>query len=256
VAAVRVALAQIDIVNGDRAANHATAARAADLARARGADLLVLPEMFATGFVMDPAATAEPIDGPTPALLRMLAREHGLAVVGGFAQQAAGGRVRNVALAVDRTGRDLALYAKTHLFAYLGEHLHHEPGDAPAPFSLDGTGMACFVCYDLRFPELFRLVADECRVVIVIASWPRERQAHFDLLLRARALENQCFVLGVNRVGEGGGLAFTGGSAVVDPLGQVVASGGDCEGLVVADVDPGRVDEVRRAMPFLADRRF
>ncbi|MDD5307060.1 MAG: carbon-nitrogen family hydrolase [Deltaproteobacteria bacterium] len=253
---MRVALAQIDVVTGDRAANHGTAERMADEARASGADLLVLPEMFATGFVMDPAATAEPLEGPTPALLRRLAREHRLAVVGGFAQQAAGGRARNVALAVDRDGRDLALYAKTHLFAFLNEHLHHEPGDAPAPFTLDGARMACFICYDLRFPELFRLVADECCVVIVIASWPRERQAHFDLLLRARALENQCFVLGVNRVGEGGGLPFAGGSVVVDPLGQAIASGGERAGLVVADVDLGRVDEVRRAMPFLADRRF
>jgi predicted amidohydrolase len=98
-------------------------------------------------------------------------------------------------------------------------------------------------------------VVDDCGLIMVIASWPSTRQDHWDILLRARAIESQCFVVGVNRVGEGGGLLFTGGSAVIDPLGQVLAHGADKEILVIADMDPARVREVRSALPFLKDRR-
>jgi predicted amidohydrolase len=98
-------------------------------------------------------------------------------------------------------------------------------------------------------------VVDECGLILVIASWPSTRQAHWDILLRARAIESQCFVVGVNRVGEGGGLLFTGGSAILDPLGQVLAHGGDKETLVMADADPAQVKEVRSALPFLKDRK-
>jgi predicted amidohydrolase len=150
---------------------------------------------------------------------------------------------------------DLALYAKIHLIGILGEDGSYDPGEQPVPFELSGIRAASFVCYDLRFPELFRAVVDECGLFLVIASWPSTRQAHWDILLRARAIESQSFVVGVNRVGEGGGLLFTGGSAVVDPLGQVLAEGGDKETLVTADLDLAKVEEVRSTLPFLKDRK-
>jgi len=156
---------------------------------------------------------------------------------------------------VDIKGNDLALYAKIHQIGLLGEDQSYEPGDWPVPFSLGALNAACFVCYDLRFPELFRLVVDRCELIMIIASWPAARQPHWDLLLRARAAESQCFVVGVNRVGQGGELNFIGGSAIIDPLGQVLAHGGDKETLIVADIDPARVAEVRSAMPFLKDRK-
>ena len=99
------------------------------------------------------------------------------------------------------------------------------------------------------------VVVDECGLVLVIASWPAVRQTHWDVLLRARALESQCFVVGVNRVGKGGGLDFVGGSAIINPLGEVLARGDDKEALVFADVDPRKVAEVRSNMPFLRDRK-
>ena len=122
-------------------------------------------------------------------------------------------------------------------------------------FELEDIGATCFICYDLRFPELFRAVVDECGLILVIASWPAARQSHWDLLLQARAVEGQCFIVGVNRVGEGGGHTFLGGSAVIDPIGRVLAHGGDKEVLLLADVDPGMVREVRSTMPFLKDRK-
>jgi predicted amidohydrolase len=122
-------------------------------------------------------------------------------------------------------------------------------------FELEEMNAACFICYDLRFPELFRAVVEQCGLILVIASWPAVRHPHWDLLLRARAVESQCFVVGVNRVGEGGDLTFLGGSAIIDPIGQILARGEDRETLLLADIDPAMVAEVRSSMPFLNDRK-
>ena len=252
---MRIAAAQMDIEWENQAANHARARELALKAREAGADLIIFPEVFSTGFSMDTSVTAEPFDGPTPNLLRALAREMDMAILGGFVLGRDRAGPQNVALAVDRQGNDLALYAKVHLIAWLGEDRSHEPGDGPVTFSLHGIGAACFLCYDLRFPELFRAVQDQCGLIMVIASWPSGRQPHWDALLPARAIENQCFVVGVNRVGKGGDHTFSGGSAIIDPMGQVLAHGGDREGILLADIDPGKVEEVRAAMPFLQDRR-
>jgi omega-amidase len=252
---MRVAAAQMDITWHDRSANHEKARQMARQAKKAGAELLILPEMFATGFSMDTSITPEALDGVTPTLLRTLARESGLAIVGGFVLARDDGGPQNVSLAVDPNGNDLALYAKIHQIGLLGEDQSYEPGEWPVPFSIGELNAACFVCYDLRFPELFRLVVDRCELIMVIASWPAGRQSHWDLLLRARATESQCFLVGVNRVGHGGDLDFIGGSAIIDPLGQVLAHGGDKETLIVADIDPAKVVEVRSSMPFLKDRK-
>jgi predicted amidohydrolase len=224
-------------------------------AQQAGAELLVLPEMFSTGFSMDTSITPEPLDGATPAFLRSLAREHDMAVVGGFVLARARGKPQNVSLAVDRRGRDLALYAKIHQIALLEEDKHYQPGDWPMPFSLDNVNITCFVCYDLRFPELFRLVVDQCELITIIASWPAVRQSHWDLFLPARAVENQCFVVGVNRIGQGGDFTFVGGSAIIDPLGNILAHGGEQENLLIADLDTSMVAEVRSKTGFLRDRK-
>ena len=252
---MRIAAAQMDIAWHDRRANHRKAGALADRAAAAGADLLVLPEMFATGFSMDTAVTAEPLDGPTPELLRALAREHSINVVGGFALAADMGNPQNVALAVDRAGNDLTCYAKTHLIALMHEDQHYAAGTGAAVFHVDNTPTSLFICYDLRFPELFRAVADDTALMLVIASWPAARAAHWQTLLPARAVENQCYVAGINRVGAGGGHEFAGGSVVIDPLGDVLQQAGADEHLLVADVDAEHVRRTRADMPFLADRR-
>ena len=195
------------------------------------------------------------MNGPTPSFLRSLAAETEMTVIGGFVLSGEEPAPQNVSLAVNQKGDDLALYAKIHQIALLGETDSYSPGDSPETFDLEGIRAACLICYDLRFPELFRPLADDCGLMMVIASWPASRQAHWDLLLRARAIENQNYVLGVNRVGEGGGLAFTGGSTVIDPLGEILARGDETETLVLADIDPARVAEVRTQFPFLKDRK-
>ena len=252
---MKIAALQMDITWHDRAANHEKARRMSTEAKEAGADVVVLPEMFSTGFSMETSVTPEPLDGATPDLLRSLARELNLVVVGGFVLERETGRPQNVSLVVDRSGRDLALYSKIHQIAILDEDRHYDPGDLPQPFDLDGIGVACFICYDLRFPELFRSVVDECGLIVVIASWPASRQIHWDTLLRARTIEGQFYVVGVNRVGEGGGLNFTGGSVIIDPTGRILAQGGNQEALVVAEINPSLVGEVRSSMPFLKDRK-
>ena len=252
---MKVAAAQMDIAWHDRSANYDKARRMAAQAKDAGADLLVLPEMFSTGFSMDTTITVEPLDGPTPTLLRSLARDLDMTVVGGFVLDRDDAGPQNVSLAVDRQGNDLALYAKVHQIGLLGEDANYEPGKWPVAFELKDIGATCFVCYDLRFPELFRAVVDRCGLILVIASWPAVRQPHWDLLLQARAVESQCFMVGVNRVGEGGGHTFLGGSAVIDPLGLILAHGEDRETLLLADIDPAMVREVRSTLPFLKDRK-
>jgi len=252
---MKVAAVQMDIVWHDPDANHVKIRKMAETAKAAGAELIVFPEMAATGFSMDTIVTAEPMDGPTPALFRNLARDLDMAVVGGFVLKRKEGRPQNVSLAVDRKGIDLALYAKIHPIGLLEEDQHYAPGDRTVSFHLDDMEASCLICYDLRFPEVFRPLADGCTLVLVIASWPAVRQRHWDLLLPARAVENQLYVVGVNRVGEGGGHLFTGGSAIIDPAGEIIAHGGGTETLVVGEIDPHRVEQVRSAMPFLKDRR-
>jgi len=252
---MKLALIQMDIAWHDREINRETARKLATRARESGAEVIVLPEMFSTGFSMDTAFTAEPLTGPTPTFLRTLASDLGVWVIGGFALARKGARPHNVSLAVAPSGSDAALYAKIHLISILEEDLHYDPGRLPAPFVLGDLNAACFICYDLRFPELFRSVVDTCGLILVIASWPEVRQAHWDALLKARAVENQCFVAGVNRVGEGGGHAFAGGSVILDPLGNPLARADSGESIVTADVDPGLVMNVRRRFPFLGDRK-
>jgi len=253
---MRIAAAQFDIAWEARRRNYDKVTTLAGQAAEHGADLLVLPEMFATGFSLNPAITAEPENGESTAFLRDTAREHGLGVIGGVVIRAVGGRGRNTAIMVDKTGTVIAQYAKIHLFSLMEEAKYHEPGIQPVVFEFEGLRASTVICYDLRFPELFRLVAPSCHVIFVIASWPAARQTHFDMLLPARAIENQVYVVGVNRIGSGGGHEYRGGTAIISPLGESLAHAGGVERLVFADIDPAKVEEAREAMSCLQDRKI
>lgn len=252
--ALRIAIGEYDTGWHDPAASLARAERVASSAASAGARLLVLPEMCTTGFTMD-ASQAEPLDGRGVMGLRAVARAAGISMIAGVAlRESPNGseRVVNAALVLDEDGELLGLYRKQRVFAYAGEHEVYASGDAPLVVSLGGVRIAPFVCYDLRFPELFRRVARDVDAFVVIANWPASRRAHWDVLVRARAIEDQCFVVAVNRVGDGGGLSYDGGSAAYDPWGDPVAviQGG---GVACVDVDPARVRAVREQYPFLRD---
>ena len=253
---MKIAAAQFAPAWEDKQENFERVRKIARMAAERDVDWLVLPEMFATGFSMDTQVTAEPDGGVTTKLLVDLAIDFRMGIIGGLVVEGEGGRGLNLALAIGPDGREVGRYAKTHLIGLLGEVDAHQPGDGPVIFDLGDFKAACFVCYDLRFPELFRKVADQVELFVIIASWPDGRQRHWDLFLPARAVENLAYVVGVNRVGEGGGLTYQGGTAIYDPMGDCLAFGGDKADLVIADLDPERVGQVRSELPFLRDRRF
>lgn len=250
---MRVALVQLDTAWEDPATNHARAGALLAWAREAGADLAVLPEMFATGFSMSPQRIAQPEGGPTETWLASVSRDLGMSIVAGVAVSR-DPLPTNEALLVRPDG-SVARFAKLHPFSFAGEERVFAPGARVVTWEVGGLRLTPLVCYDLRFPEPFRLAADGTDAYVVIANWPDKRRGHWRTLLRARAMENLAFVLGVNRVGEGGGLRYAGDSAAISPWGETLASAEGSETVLIADVDPRAVAEARAGFPALADRR-
>lgn len=223
-----------------------------------GARLIVLPEMWPTGFSMRPEAVAEPEGGPSERFLVQMALKTGAAVAGSVAQTSpAWAKARNVFLCALPDGT-VRRYAKIHPFRYGGEAERYEAGEAVETFVIDGVRVTPFVCYDLRFPELWALAAPATDLFVVVANWPATRAQHWRALLVARAIETQAYVLGVNRVGSGGGLVYDGESALISPFGELRAGGPTRVGeetTIEDDVSAEEVAAVRAKFPFLADRR-
>jgi len=161
----------------------------------------------------------------------------------------------NAALLVDPGGKEALRYRKVHPFSLAGEHEHYAAGGEVLTVAIDGVRVTPLVCYDLRFPELFRLAADGTDLFLIIANWPEARRHHWQALLAARAIENQAYVLGVNRVGEGDGMKYAGDSRLIDPLGEILAGASWQAVAVTGEVDEGQVAAVRERFGFLEDRR-
>lgn len=250
---MRVALVQMDIAWEDVAENHRRASRHLLAAKEGGADLAILPEMFSTGFSMDAARIAQPPGGPSETFLREEASRLGLWVLASV-PEAGRPAPRNMAMLVSPAG-DVVRYAKIHPFSYAGEHEVYEAGDRVVTAEVDGVRVTPFVCYDLRFPEPFRTAAADTHLYAVVANWPDSRREHWRTLLRARAIENQAYVAGVNRSGDGNGLHYAGDSALVAPLGETIAEADDREQVAFGDVDPEVVKKLRARFPALEDRR-
>lgn len=250
-----VAAIQHDIVWEDRAANFRRLAPMIAAAAAGGASLVVLSEMFSVGFSLETDRIAEPVDGPSSDFLREQARRSGAWVVGSVPETLHGGsRPSNVAV-IAGPGGELHRYAKIHPFSYAGEHERYEAGDATLTVTLEGVRVSPFVCYDLRFADEFWTLAPTTDLYVVPANWPSSRRAHWRALLVARAIENQAYVMGVNRVGDGGGLHYSGDSAVIDPWGETLVSAAGGEATLLTTVEPAEVVAIRTRFPFLADRR-
>ena len=249
---LRVALGEYDTGWHDPARSLERAAAVVRRAAAGRARLVVLPEMCTTGFTMDASSHAEELTGPGARALAAMAAEHQVWLVAGLALRE-GDRAVNAAVVFDATGNVAGIYRKQRLFAYAKEQHSYAAGDAPLVTTIDGVRTALFVCYDLRFPELFRAVATDVDLIVLIANWPSARRAHWDALVRARSIENLCYVVAVNRTGTGGTLSYDGGSAAWSPWGERLADAGDGDPVLV-DVSPDEVTRVRTAYPFLADR--
>jgi omega-amidase len=220
----------------------------AQQARAAGADFLVLPEMCASGFTMDAEGFAEQADGQSSRALSALAAENHLWLVAGLSIRRKG-RYLNSALAFAPDGSLIATYDKQRLFGYAKETIVYSAGTSPCVIKLGGLSMGLFVCFDLRFPELFREVAADVDACVIIANWPSARQRHWDVLTHARAIENQCYVVAVNRIGMGDGLEYSGGSLIVDPWGLRCDTLAPGSSLRIGELSRSTVSRVRETFP-------
>ncbi len=250
---MRIALVQMDLAWEDVAENHRRARRHLEGAREKGARLALLPEMFCTGFSMESGRIAQPPGGPSEGFLRETAKALSLWILASVPETGPR-RPRNTAILAGPDGA-ATKYAKIHPFTFGGEDRVYEGGDRVVTVEVEGVRVTPFVCYDLRFPEPFRLAADDTDLFAVVANWPEARREHWRTLLRARAIENLCYVAGVNRVGEGGKLRYTGDSVVVSPWGETLVEGGAQVSVLFADVDPAAVRDARAKFPALSDRR-
>lgn len=217
------------------------------LENAPATDLLVLPEMSFTGFTMDAEKATLPAE--ILAELSCLARERETGIVFGAAEEG-----RNRAVLLDRQGRRAGSYDKRHLFSLGREPRHYRPGEAPADWSFEDWRIRPAICYDLRFPYHFWDRAESYDLIVVPACWPSSREPHWKALLAARAVENQAWVAGANRVGDEPRLSYGGASRVVSPMGEIVLEAEDREGIHVAEIRRSDVATTRRLYPFLADR--
>ena len=252
---MKIAAIQSDIAWEDPAANFQRLAPQVASAAASGARLVILPEMYACGFSMATARIEEPVGGPSTTFLQDQARAHGLWICGSLPERREGtARPANTLVLAGPTG-ELHRYRKIHPFTFADEHLHYGAGDQLVTVDVEGVRCTLFVCYDLRFADEFWVTATATDAYVVVANWPARRRHHWTTLARARAIENQAYVVGVNRVGEGGGIAYSGDSRIIDPWGEVVASAAGQETLLLAEIDPSVVADARERFPVLRDRR-
>jgi predicted amidohydrolase len=246
----------------DKAENLAAAKGLIAAAAARGTSLIVLPEnaMYSDP---DPTAdvrpTAEPVDGPFAQAIAQAAKDAGVVVIAGMTEAPSGeGRCTNAVLAVDEQGQTIGVYRKVHLYDAFGyrESDRIVPHDPHAlVFDRDGLRFGVMTCYDLRFPEMARFLVDAgAEVLIVPAAWVAgpAKEDHWTTLARARAIENTSYVLACGQTGP----VSVGHSAIIDPMGQIVAGAGEAPGFVTAWIDQARVESVRAKNPSLANRRF
>jgi predicted amidohydrolase len=252
---VRVGAIQHDVVWQDGPATRRLVTPLIAEAAAAGAELIVLTEMFATGFSMQPELIAEDEGGPSEQFLLHQAALHGAHLIASVAQRGPDGRYRNNAIVASPEG-DVQRYAKIHPFSFAGEHEHYSAGTTFLTVDIGGLRTSVFVCYDLRFADEFWALATQTDLYVVVANWPAARRDHWRALLRARAIENQAYVVATNRVGTAKHIDYVGDSAIIDPLGVTLNEGEHAlAGVVLGDVDARFVQETRARFPFLADRR-
>ena len=218
------------------------------------ADLIVLPELFTTGFTMNPAPHAEPMNGPTLQWMAELAAKRDAAMLGSLIIQEDGAYYNRLVF-MPPPGGDYQTYDKRHRFALAGEHQHYAAGRERLVVDYRGWRICPLVCYDLRFPVWSRN-QDEYDLLIYVANWPDRRAYDWRTLLRARAIENQCYVVGVNRIGaDANGHTYAGDSGVIDPgWRHTLFDAGDREVVHTETLSYDHLRRVRQSLPFLADR--
>lgn len=220
-----------------------------------GAKLICFPEQFATGWDPNPRKNIQDIRGGIISSLQGLAKEYRIGIIGSLREKY-DPLPKNTALAISRDGRILTSYAKIHLFSFSHEHESNTPGTDLGIFSLDSLTCGIAICYDLRFPELFRIYAQKgVHAVFVPSAWPHSRIRHWELFITARAAENQMYVLGVNTTGTTPIDQYSGESITADPQGTIISRAHEAEQLLFSDIDPEEVTRTRSRFPVENDRK-
>jgi len=216
-------------------------------------ELILFPEMSLTGFTMKSELMAEGIHGESFRFFSSLAKEKSVHIFAGIIEKR-NTRIYNTLIHVKPEGNLLKLYRKVHPFSYSSENEHYDAGVKPALTKIRKWKIGLTICYDLRFPELFRKYGKKrAHLIVNIANWPDTRIEHWRTLLKARAIENQCYVAGVNRIGKDPKLNYIGFSSVYDPMGKELIAVEHEERLIIVDLDKNYVNEVREKFPFLDD---
>lgn len=253
---MKIGCIQLNVRYGKVEENYARAEQFIREAAKRGAEIIILPELWNTGFALKELRELADKNGErTKEFLRALSQELAVHIVGGSVAIEVDGQLYNTMYTFNKEGQLVSEYSKVHLFRLMDEHLYLQAGDKMNLFELDGLQAGGVICYDIRFPEWLRSHALKgAKVLFIPAQWPTPRIDHWKTLLQARAIENQCFVIAVNRISHKVE-NFNGQSMIIEPWGEVLWTGEADEELAVIDVDFSIVDEVRARIPVYDDRR-
>lgn len=249
---MRVALAQTNIVWENKAENYEKCEQFVKQAKEQEAELVFFPEMSFTGFSMNTTKIAE-TNQETLNEIKVIALKYDIGIGFGWVKKT-DLLAENHYSVISNKGMVLSDYIKIHPFSYGEEDKYYSPGNQIVQFEHGGMTFSTFICYDLRFPEIFQIASEKAEVIVVPANWPKAREEHWKTLLRARAIENQCYILGVNCVGNINNVDYSGCSMCVSPDGSVLAKGIDEEEILYCEVNEC-VDTIRREFPVKQDKK-
>ncbi|MCR2823750.1 carbon-nitrogen family hydrolase [Lederbergia panacisoli] len=253
----KIGCIQMDIAFGDPQQNFIAAEQWFEKAAKEQCSIVVLPELWTTGYDLtrlDEIAHEEGKD--VLQFLQEQAKKYKFHIVGGSVAKKAEGGVKNTMYIIDKEGKLVHEYSKLHLFQLMDEHLYLQAGQDEPTFTIDGEEAGSFICYDIRFPEWLRKsVVNGAKALFVVAEWPTPRLDHWRILLQARAIENQCYIIACNRVGSDANNEFAGHSMIIDPWGTIIAEGSSKEELLLSEINLQEIDEIRSRIPVFDDRR-
>jgi len=249
---MKLALAQLDIAWEDKPMNKETAIQFIKQAADEKVDMILFPEMALTGFSMNTSFIGEN-NNETTEFFKKISCQFNILI--GFGYVEGTSNSKNKYSVVSPCGDELVNYTKIHPFSFGEETKFYQCGSQINLFNAFGFTIAPLICYDLRFPEVFQVASKTASLITLAANWPIERREHWITLLKARAIENQCYIAGINRVGEGNGLNYSGDSMIIDPLGNIISSLYMEDGLIIADICVENVTKLRENFRLKDDRK-
>ena len=253
---MRIGLAQMDIIFEDKHLNMLKVENLLKDANKDSIDLLVFPELTLTGFSMNLKDMLEGslVDSPSIAWFCTKALEYNINIAFGYIEICGDKGLNNLVI-ISKHGTVLSKYSKIHPFSYGNESKYYKGGDEFILTRLGDLIIGSTICYDLRFPELYQILSKKANIILVIANWPHKRKDAWITLLKARAIENQCYIVGVNKVGMFGNTYYSGDSMIIDPLGNIITSLSDSEGIIYTNINIKEVDGLRKSFTVKEDRK-